>query len=74
MNIAIAADILELFDLLKEREVGHNFTLVTVVLILWSSSLVQVRSLNICCSLIPQESLNTATQNNKIGVAVIRLL
>ena len=42
VNIAIAADILELFELLKEEEVGHNFTLVMVVLILWSCSLVQV--------------------------------
>ena len=42
VNIAIAADILELFALLKEEEVGHNFNLVMVVLILWSCSLVQV--------------------------------
>lgn len=42
VNIAIAADILELFELMKEAEVKHNFILVSVVMTLWTCSLIQV--------------------------------
>ena len=44
VNIAIAADILELFEIMKEEEVKLNITLVTIVLTLWTCSLIQVRA------------------------------
>lgn len=46
VNIAIAADILELFDLMREEEVRSNPDLVNVVLTLWSCSLIQVSRLH----------------------------
>ena len=42
VNIAIAADILELFELMKEDVVKRNLVLVLSVLCLWTCSLVQV--------------------------------
>lgn len=42
VNIAIASDILELFEMMKEDAVKFNFILVTTILLLWSCSLVQV--------------------------------
>jgi len=42
VNIAISADILELFELMKEDRVRTDPLLVTVILILWTCSLVQV--------------------------------
>ncbi|XP_067941583.1 transmembrane protein 26-like [Watersipora subatra] len=41
VNIAVAADILELFELLKEDEVIKRFELVCAVLFVWTGSLLQ---------------------------------
>ncbi|XP_067942956.1 transmembrane protein 26-like [Watersipora subatra] len=41
VNIAIAADILELFEMMKEEQVKKDKELITKVLSLWSVSLIQ---------------------------------
>lgn len=47
VNIAIASDILEMFEIMKEDTVKHNLPLITAILAVWSFSLVQV-----CLSLV----------------------
>lgn len=42
MNIAVAADILELYELMKEDTVNMDLTKIIIVLSVWSFSLLQV--------------------------------
>lgn len=43
VNIAMASDILELFEMKKEETVKQDPILVTIILSLWTCSLTQVR-------------------------------